>query len=217
MRLGSASPRVTELLRDPDLLKSSADFSLRRRGSVAYLSKVDDDLLSSWMFPIRVRMMRPSGATELPRAFLLLAEIDGQRPSSTVGVDNGVRLPRFSEGVRERFTRGLEVVRFVGKESGLGGRFVDMERVSDVVIFGSSFVLSRDLARSRVVKFGATDFDGSVLERLTEGGRGDRLLEDSFDLLGLSFSPTFFLTIPADLRMVGPPVIDDDSLPPSLA
>lgn len=114
----------------------------------------------------------------------------------------------------------------VGKESGFGGRFVDIERVSDVVIRllgGSGFVLSRDLARSRVIKFGATDFDGSVLDRETEGGRDRlRVLEfDSFDFRGdlfdVSFIATFFFTAQFDLRNIGPPVIDDDSLPPSLA
>lgn len=166
--------------------------------------------------------MSPSGAAELPRVFLLLLE--GQRPSSTVGVDSGVRLPRFNEGVRERFTRGLEMERFVGKESGFGGRLVDIERVSEVVIAdfdGSGFDLSRDLARSRVVKFGAIDFDGSVLERLTEGGRDEREDVDSIDLLGdlleISFITTFFLAMPVGLRIVGPPVTEDDSLPPSLA
>lgn len=165
-------------------------------------------------------MMSVSGATELPRAFLLPPEIDGQRPSSTVGVDSGVRLPRFNEGVRERFTRGLEMDRFIGKKSGFGGRFVDIDRVSDEVIpdfTSSGFDLSRDLARSRVVKFGATDLDGRVLERLTDGGRGERDKFDSLDLLGDSFKPTFFLAIPAGFRIVRPPVIDDDSLPPSLA
>lgn len=114
----------------------------------------------------------------------------------------------------------------VGKESGFGGRFVDMERVSDVVIrlLGgvSTFVLSRDLARSRTVKFGATDFDGRVFDRLTVGGRERlRVLEvDSFDLRGdfdASFMTTFFFEMPFDLRNVGTPVTDDDSLPPSLA
>lgn len=218
IRFGSES-RVTELLLEPDLLKSSADFSLRRRGSVAYLSKAED-LLSSWMLPTRVRMMSVSGATDVPRAFLLLLEIEGQRPSSTVGVESGVRLPRFSDGVLDRFTRGLEMDRFIGKESGFGGRFVDMERVSEVVmpIFGSSGLdLSRDRARSRVARFGATDFDGSVLERLTVGGRGDLEDVDSLDLRGDSFKPTFFLPAPADFLKVGPPVTDEDSLPPSLA
>lgn len=135
----------------------------------------------------------------------------------------------MSDGVLDRLTRGLDKLIsliVVGKESGLGGRFVDMERVSDVVIklFGASgFVLSRDLARSRVVKFGATDFDGRVLERLTVGGRDRlRVLEvDSLDLRGDlligSLSATFFFEAQLDLRNVGPPVIDDDSLPPSLA
>lgn len=135
----------------------------------------------------------------------------------------------MSDGVLDRLTRGLDKLIsliVVGKESGLGGRFVDMERVSDVVIklFGASgFVLSRDLARSRVVKFGATDFDGRVLERLTVGGR-DRLrvlevdsLDFRGDLLIGSLSATFFFEAQLDLRNVGPPVIDDDSLPPSLA
>lgn len=114
----------------------------------------------------------------------------------------------------------------LGKESGFGGRLVDMERVSDVVmrLFGlSSFDLSRDLARSRATKFGATDFDGSVLDRLTVGGRDLlRVLDvDSLDfrgdLMDVSFRATFFFEAEFGLRKVGPPVTDDDSLPPSLA
>lgn len=192
------------------------------------------------MFPILVRMMRPSGATELPlTTFLsvaLLFEIEGHRPSSAMGVDSGVRCPLVSDGVRDKFTRGLDAVVvdklisliLVGKESGFGGRFVDIERVREEVVvklFGcSSFDLSLDLARSRVVRFGATDFDGRVFDRLTDGGRDlERVLDvDSFDFLGdlfdASFNATFFLAAQFALRIVvGPPVTDDDSLPPSLA
>lgn len=185
------------------------------------------------MFPMRVLIMSPSGATELPRTFLcaaLLLEIEGHRPSSVIGVPSGVLCePRVSEGVRDKFTRGLDKLISLmldGKESGFGGRLVDMERVSEVVIMladCSGLFLSRDLARSRVIKLGATDFEGRVLERLTVGGFDrDRVLEvDSFDFRGdlfdVSFIATFFFEVQLGLRRVGPPVIDDDSLPPSLA
>lgn len=113
-----------------------------------------------------------------------------------------------------------------GKESGFGGRFVDIERVREVVIklFCVSFALSLERALSRVIRFGATDFDGSVFDRQTVGGLDlERVLEvDSFDfrgdLLEDSFITTFFFGAEfVLLRIVGPPVTDDDSLPPSLA
>lgn len=141
---------------------------------------------------------------------------------------SGVRCaPRVREGVLDRFTRGLVTdmdisLILVGKESGFGGRLVDMERVREVVMsaFGiSAFVLSLDLARSRGFRFGATDFDGSVLDRLTVGGLDlERVLDvDSLERLGDLFATSFMATFFLPWRTVGPFVMDDDSLPPSLA
>lgn len=84
----------------------------------------------------------------------------------------------------------------------------------------STFVLSRDLARSLVASCGALALMESDAERFTDGR--DRVLElDSFDRLGDLFEPsfmaTFFFAAALSLRMVGSPVIEDDSLPPSLA
>lgn len=85
--------------------------------------------------------------------------------------------------------------------------------------------MSLDRARSRVANLGGPVFIDNDCERLMDGGRDfdDLLLQfDSFDrrgdlLLPPSFKPTFFLTLAANFLIVWSPVIDDDSLPPSLA
>lgn len=159
--------------------------------------------------------------------------IDGQRPSSFTGVAKGV-LPRVNEGVRDKFTRGLLLnVRdasliLVGKLSGFGGRFNDIDRVSEVdmseifcgMTSGAFVVLSLDRALSRVASCGALDLIESETDRFTDGR--ERVLDvDSFDRRGDLFVPsfmaTFFFAVAFNLRMVASPVIEEDSLPPSLA
>lgn len=158
--------------------------------------------------------------------------IDGQRPSSLTGVAKGV-FPRVNEGVRDKLTRGLLNVRdasliLVGKLSGFGGRFKDIDLVSEEVISevfcgmtSGAFVLSLDRALSRVASCGALALIESETDRFTDGR--ERVLDvDSLDrrgdlLLMPSFMATFFFAVAFNLRIVGSPVIEDDSLPPSLA
>ena len=157
--------------------------------------------------------------------------IDGQRPSSFTGVAKGV-FPRVNEGVRDKLTRGLLNVSdaslmLVGKLSGFGGRFKDIDLVSEDVTSeffcgttSGAFVLSLDRALSRVASCGALALIESETDRFTDGR--ERVLDvDSLDrrgdLLMPSFMATFFFAVAFNLRIVGSPVIEDDSLPPSLA
>lgn len=235
--------RDVELLRDADCcaFKSSADFSFRRLGSVAYFSIVEF-LLSITMFPIFVLKVRLSEATiEFREDFgVIVPELplepptEGHLPSSVVGVVNGVR-PLDKLGVLDKLVdRGVDTWSFmlIGKQSGFGGLLLfklllDIELVMELL--GVSLLklfLSLDLARSRVVRFGATDFDGNVFDLLTEGGLERGLLPDAESTVNFfgdrldvdgSLTATFFFPVEFCLRTVGPPVIEEDSLPPSLA
>lgn len=159
--------RVTELLRllRPSGRKSSSDFSLRRRGSVAHLSALEL-LFSRIIGPILVLMTRLSGVVVLLRGkcLLVLPPIDGQRPSSVDGVpfEFGVRL--VMDGVRlNAVTRCTAAsFRFVGNESGLIGRRMDADRAINggLLQFAfAEFCFSRDRALSVVARVGAPHDD----------------------------------------------------------
>lgn len=104
-----------ELRHDSDR-KSSSDFSLRRRGSVANLSAAVDVALaaaaSNVIGPTLVLMITLSVAVVGPLRFfgsvpddtgtadVTLTPIDGHRPSSIVGVHPVTDRPRGTDGVR---------------------------------------------------------------------------------------------------------------------
>ena len=226
--------RVTELLREtPFGRRSSSDFSFRRRGNVAYLSGLQPvGLFSKMIGPTLVLMTKFSGVDEPARWPRELPPeprppIDGHRPSSVVGVMPGVR-PRVTDGVRlnEVARWKLTIVESrnpVGNESGFVGRRIDDDRVNVAVRLNVSALvdadLSRDLARSRVAKFGGPTHLPWTCARFADAARDrDRATEFS-DFLALlphggSVSPTFFLAF--DERFVGAPLTDELSLPPSL-
>uniref|UniRef100_A0A8D8CEN8 (northern house mosquito) hypothetical protein n=1 Tax=Culex pipiens TaxID=7175 RepID=A0A8D8CEN8_CULPI len=233
--------RVADALRELDPCRSSADLSFRRRGSVPNLSNGLLTFASSASVPTRVLIETPSGAAEVPLAEVDLGVVvplpptDGQRPSS-VGVASGVR-PRVTEGVLETVTlcsAGEASFSPVGNESGLGGRFAG--RVFDfgvetVLVVVLAAIFSRDRARSRAATFIAEVggvFRLSETERPSEEARDRELLRAeqmlSADFRGDrfesgSFMATFFFVElpPFRSELTGPPVIEELSLPPSLA
>lgn len=167
-----------------------------------------------------------------------LPPTEGHRPSS-VGVARGV-LPRVTEGVLETVTlwrAGEASFSPVGNESGLGGRFagsvVDfgVETVFPEMVVVLAAIFSRDRARSRaatfiaevggVFRFRETDLPREeALDRellrvelmLSDDFRGDRFVSGSF------MATFFFVELPPfRSELTGPPVIEELSLPPSLA
>lgn len=232
MREVDMRSRVAELLRLLDDRRSSVDFSFRRRGKVANLSPVGD-LASRLIEPSLVLMMRCSGVDDPARPFgfgvigvVGLAEAEGHRPSSTVGVADGVR--QDTDGVRVLLERCSDGKGWApdGRESGLTGRLSGVERegvVAAVLLNGGS-ALSRDRALSwgLIGRGGelAASFDWNAA-RLAEAALDRERATEFSSFFPMDLGPagsmraTFFRTTDA-FRFTGPPVIDELSLPPSL-
>lgn len=180
----------------------------------------------------------PLAVTDLGVVVVPFPPTDGQRPSS-VGVASGVR-PRVTDGVLETVTlwsAGEVSFSPVGNESGLSGRFVGtvfdfgVETVFPETLVVLPVIFSRDRARSRAATFIAemggvfrlseTDLpneearDRELLRAeqiLSADFRGDRFVSGSF------MATFFFVELPPFRNeLTGPPVIEELSLPPSLA
>lgn len=204
---------------------------------MAHLSALEL-LFSNIIGPIFVLITRLSGVAEPLRVNcrLVLAPIDGHRPSSVDGVQlDGVR--RVIDGVRlNPVTRWIDgdamSLRFVGRESGLVGRRIDADRVIidplPPIAFAEAFCFSRDRARSVVANTGApleaVIVDRCAAARLADAARVRVRATEFSDFFGDlvpcggdgSIMATRFFGDEWRLFDVGPLLNDELSLPPSL-